>query len=184
MVRYYFGGMCKMSLRLSYVRDCRNTQKCGMAHVSLWRRPEFVPRKKNRINQYECCAPAAGCESKLSGGWLPVTRLIASLLQRVDPAKIAMMDCGFKLIRIFQRELRWMFELHTDARTEQHCVALNYTFQRDITPPTHMNIDPCVSEGKVDMTWEANSAEWQRRSLTCNFPLLPDRSESSGWCHV
>lgn len=52
-----------------------------------------------------------------------------------------------------------MFELHTDARTEQHRVALNYTFQRDRTPPTHMNIDPCVSEGKVDMSREANSAE-------------------------
>lgn len=177
-------GACAKCLSDPLMSGIVETQKCGKSHVSLWHRPEFVPRKKNRINQYECCAPAAGCESKLSGGWLPVTRLIASLLQRVDPAKIAMMDCGFKLIRIFQQELQWMFELHTDSRTEQHGVALNYTFQHDTSPPTHTNIDPCVSEGKVDMTREANSAEWQRRTLTCNFPPLPDRSESSGWCHV
>lgn len=44
-------------------------------------------------------------DSKLSGGSLPLIRVIASLLQRVDPAKIAVMDCGFKLIRIFQQEL-------------------------------------------------------------------------------
>lgn len=29
MARYYFGGMCKMSLRPPYVRYCRNTQNVG-----------------------------------------------------------------------------------------------------------------------------------------------------------
>lgn len=60
------------------VRDGRNASQCGMAHVSWRRSPQLVPRKKNTvINQYELCAPAAGYDSKLSGGSLPVTRVIA-----------------------------------------------------------------------------------------------------------
>lgn len=31
--------------------------------------------------------------------------------------------------------------------------------QHSITPPMHMNIDPCTSEVKVDMTWEEKSVE-------------------------
>lgn len=44
--------------------------------------------------------------------------------------------------------------------------------QHNITPPMHMNIDPCMSKVKVDMTWETNS-------IIPLFPYLFDNSEPS-----
>lgn len=80
----------------------------------------------------------------------------------MDLAKIAMMDCGFELIRIFQRELWWIFKLNTDSGKSMSIEAMHgieLHTQRNITPPRHINIDLRAFQGKADMTWETSSTE-------------------------
>lgn len=159
----------------------KTTWNCGMAHVFWWQPRACTTKKNTVINQYELQLQAG---SKLSGGSLPLIRVIASLLQRVDPAKIAVMDCGFKLIRIFQQELWWIFKLNTDVWAGQRSVALNYT--------------PCITPNPPDAHeyWSMHvwSKGWHDAGDNLSqvitptskprFPSLFDSSGPFGSCHI
>lgn len=73
------------------------------------------------------------------------------------------MDCGFKLIRIFQQELWWIFILNTDVWAEQTLHGIELYIQHN-TLTMRMNIDPCTS--KVKVTWLERQTQSSVRPCT------------------
>ena len=76
----------------------------------LWRHsPQLVPRKRiQRSTNMSFVLQLQAVIQNCLGAHYQLAELLTeknSLLQREDSAKIAVMDCGFKLIKIFQQEL-------------------------------------------------------------------------------
>lgn len=174
---------------LPQVRHCKSTSECGMAHVSWRHSPQLVARKRiQRSTNMSFVLQLQAVIQNCLGAHCQLPELLPeknSLLQRVVSAKIAVMDCGFKLIRIFQRELWWIFKLNTDVcMSSEHGVALNYTSSITSHPQCiWILIHACLKE-KVDMTWETNSMERTAALSSPLFPPLFHNSEPSSACNI
>lgn len=73
----------------------------------------------------------------------------------------------------FQTEYRCSLTVCMSRKTP--CVIELY-IQHNAAHLVHMNIDPCTSKVKVDMTWEANSIQC---TILLSSPLFPHRFDNS-----
>lgn len=138
------------------VTDCRNTQMDGMARVSWWHSPELVPRKRiQRSTNMSSVLQLQAVIQNCLGAQCQLPELLP-VYCRVDGAKIAVMDCGFELVKIFQQEPRWIFKLHIQTYEQSNIVvALNYISSLTSNPQciwilirTHLN-ERLMMSGKL-----------------------------------
>ncbi len=170
------------------VRHCKNTGECGMAHVSWRHSPQLVARKRiQRSTNMSFVLQLQAVIQNCLGAHCQLPELLPeknSLLQRVVSAKIAVMDCGFKLIRIFQRELWWIFKLNTDVCMSGGTRRGVELHVQHVHPQCIWILIHASLKEKVDMTWETNPVERTAVLSSPLFPYLFDNSESSSPCNI